>query len=110
VAYDPGEHHNYHYVVAEVDSALAGVDRDRLVQVLHAEGVLARRYFWPGCHRIEPYCSQAPLAGWRLPETERLAARTLVLPTGTAIGDEEIDTIADILSTAARAAGRRPGE
>ena len=29
--------------------------RDDLVAALHAENVLARRYFYPGCHRLEPY-------------------------------------------------------
>ncbi len=41
-----------------------------LVRVLHAENVLARRYFYPGCHEMEPYRSYFPHAGLVLPETE----------------------------------------
>jgi dTDP-4-amino-4,6-dideoxygalactose transaminase len=62
--------------------------------------VLARRYFYPGCHRMEPYASTTPNAGSRLPVTERLAQRVLVLPTGTAVSPEQIKTICGILRLA----------
>ena len=55
----PGEEWNHHYVVVAVDEEAAGVGRDELLAVLQAEGVLARRYFHPGCHRAEPYRSRA---------------------------------------------------
>ena len=73
------------------------IGRDSIVQALHAENILARRYFYPGCHRMEPYRSFFPHAGLLLPETERLARRIVVLPTGTAIGEEEISGICGIL-------------
>ena len=44
----------------------------------------ARRYFWPGCHRMEPYASYYPNAGLLLPETEEVAARLLALQKGIA--------------------------
>ena len=44
---------NYQYVVARVASDI----RDSLVDYFHAQGVLLRRYFHPGCHRMEPYAS-----------------------------------------------------
>ena len=50
--YDSAERGNYQYVVVEVDEATAGLTRDDLIKVLHAENVLARKYFWPGCHRM----------------------------------------------------------
>ncbi|HVM48660.1 MAG TPA: DegT/DnrJ/EryC1/StrS family aminotransferase, partial [Candidatus Acidoferrum sp.] len=62
VSYDEMERCNFHYIVLEVDEA-AGLERDLLVQALHAENVLARRYFFPGCHRMEPYLSCFPQAG-----------------------------------------------
>ena len=100
VEYDEGEACNYQYVVAEVDEAGTGISRDLLVQVLHAENVMARRYFHPGCHRMEPYRSYFPHAGLLLPETEKLCKRVLVLPTGTAVGEVEIRTVCGILATA----------
>ena len=58
--YDEGESNNYQYVVLEVDEEEAGIRRDDLVEVLWAENVVARRYFYPGCHRMEPYHSEGP--------------------------------------------------
>ena len=43
------------------------------MKILHAENVIARRYFYPGCHRMEPYKSLFPNAGLVLPETEKIA-------------------------------------
>jgi dTDP-4-amino-4,6-dideoxygalactose transaminase/glycosyltransferase involved in cell wall biosynthesis len=74
VRYDAADRPNYQYVVLEVDEAAAGLSRDELLQVLHAERVLARRYFYPGVHRMEPYRTLQPDAGRALPATERLAA------------------------------------
>src|SRR5512135_615398 len=91
---------NYQYVVVEVDAEAARLNRDDLVSVLWAENVMARKYFWPGCHRMEPYRSLYPHAGLLLPVTERVAARVLLLPTGTAIGPDTASTICDILRTA----------
>ena len=88
---------NFQYVVIEVEERVAEISRDQLIQVLHAEHVLARRYFYPGCHRMEPYRSFFPHAGLLLPETERVAAKVVVLPTGSAIGDAEIHGICGII-------------
>ncbi|MDY6952881.1 MAG: DegT/DnrJ/EryC1/StrS aminotransferase family protein, partial [Thermodesulfobacteriota bacterium] len=95
--YDEDEKSNYQYVVLEVDEAATLVTRDEFIEMLFAENVLARRYFYPGCHRMEPYRSYFPNAGMLLCETERLAEMVLSLPTGTAIGRREIAGICGIL-------------
>jgi dTDP-4-amino-4,6-dideoxygalactose transaminase len=95
--YDEREKCNYQYVVMEIDEEKAGVSRDVVMEVLHAENVLARRYFYPGCHRMEPYRSLFPQAGLLLPETEELSKRVLVLPTGTAVNESDIAAIAEII-------------
>ena len=100
IHYDPGERNNYQYVVAEVDGGVAPLSRDELVEVLHAENVLARRYFWPGCHRMEPYRSLQPNAGLLLPATERAAARVIVLPTGQTVTPPMVATICGIIRAA----------
>ncbi len=71
-----GEDSNFHYVVAEIDREAAGIERDDLVELLWAERVLARKYFWPGCHRMEPYRSYYPHARLLLPHTEGVAAQS----------------------------------
>jgi dTDP-4-amino-4,6-dideoxygalactose transaminase len=99
-AYDASERSNFQYVICEVDPAACALTRDELVRVLHAERVLARRYFHPGCHRMEPYRTLYPASGLALPETERLSERILALPTGTAVTAEDIETVASIIRCA----------
>jgi dTDP-4-amino-4,6-dideoxygalactose transaminase len=100
IAYAPQEKHNFHYVVVEVDPEICPLNRDDLVEVLHAENVLARKYFWPGCHQMEPYRSYFPNAGLLLPNTERSAARIMVLPTGQAVSPEDVAKICGIVGVA----------
>lgn len=93
---------NFQYIVLEIDEELAGVNRDQLVYVLHKENVLARRYFYPGCHQMEPYRSFFPHAGLLLPNTERLTGRVMSLPNGTSVGGEEVNAVCDIISLAVK--------
>lgn len=99
VAYDAAERNNYQYVVVLIDSA-AGISRDQLMDLLWAENVRARRYFYPGCHRMEPYASLYPQTSGRLPVTERLVERVLLLPTGTSISSQDISRICQIINFA----------
>ncbi len=96
---------NYQYVVLDVNAEAAGLTRDELVAVLWAENVRARRYFYPGVHRMEPYRSVYPHSHLLLPETERLVRRTMVLPTGTSVSVEDADVIGGILAQALDGAG-----
>jgi dTDP-4-amino-4,6-dideoxygalactose transaminase len=104
LTFDAGDEPNYQYVVVEIDEVTAGLSRDELLAVLVAENVLARRYFFPGCHRMEPYASL--LGEQRLPVAERLAQRVLVLPTGLQLGEAAIAQIASIIETAIANASR----
>jgi dTDP-4-amino-4,6-dideoxygalactose transaminase len=97
--YDGRHRSNYQYVVALV-SEDAPLTRDELVAVLHAENVMARRYFYPGVHRMEPYCSVSPDAHRRLPRTEQVCREVLVLPTGTSITRNHVARICAVLRTA----------
>ena len=96
-----GEQSNYQYLIVEVDADELGLTRDELYAVLHAEQVLARRYFFPGCHRMEPYRSLVVPERWNLPVTERLAERVLALPTGAAVSADDIRQVCEILRCAA---------
>jgi len=99
-AYDPSERNNYQYVVVELDARYGEKDRDRMVNALHAKNVIARKYFWPGCHRMEPYRTTQPDICKRLPATERVAARIIILPTGQQIERGDIPRICRILRSA----------
>lgn len=95
--FDENEKCNYQYIVLKVDEPVAGISRDQLIDILFAENVIARRYFYPGCHKMEPYRSYFPNAGLLLPETECLAGKIVSLPSGTSIGPSEIIKICEII-------------
>lgn len=97
IRYNEDERNNYQYIVVEINEELTGISRDLLVRVLHSENILARRYFYPGCHKMEPYRSYFPNAGLVLQETEKLNLSVLQLPTGTAVGQEEISKICQLI-------------
>ena len=105
--FDESEKNNFQYIVLEVSPEFP-VPRDRVVDVLHAENVLARRYFWPGIHNMEPYRSYYPNAGLVLPHTKSVAERVVVLPTGTAMSGNEIRSVASVLRVLASSVGNKP--
>jgi dTDP-4-amino-4,6-dideoxygalactose transaminase len=102
--YDEFERANYQYIVVEVVEQEAGLTRDALVEVLFAENVLARRYFFPGCHRMEPYRSYFPHAALVLPETEALCSRVMVLPNGTSVDEQAVGKICGVVQMAVASA------
>jgi dTDP-4-amino-4,6-dideoxygalactose transaminase len=71
------------------------------VEALHAENIIARKYFWPGCHKMEPYRSLQHNVGLLLPETERIAARVIVLPTEQTVEVETVARVCKIIRNAA---------
>src|SRR5213080_1822221 len=83
-----------------MDTETAALNRDELVAVLHAENVLARKYFWPGCHRMEPYKSIEPDAAKLVPVTEQIASRIIVLPNGETITPDAVGKICCIMRQA----------
>jgi len=99
LTYDEREKCNYQYIVLEIDETVTGISRDQVMEILWAENALVRRYFYPGCHRMEPYRSLFPDAGLLLPETNRLTARVLVMPNGSAVSPEDIATLCGIIRT-----------
>jgi dTDP-4-amino-4,6-dideoxygalactose transaminase len=96
--YNEGEKNNYQYIALQVERETAGLSRDDLEKVLWAENVLARRYFYPGCHRMEPYRSEQPTASTHLPNTQWLAERIICLPTGSAVTSNDVASICALVS------------
>ncbi|MFM8703781.1 MAG: DegT/DnrJ/EryC1/StrS family aminotransferase [Planctomycetia bacterium] len=81
---------NHHYAILMVDPAACPLVRDELMRTLWAENILARRYFFPGCHRMEPYASRpADRRPW-LPVTDEVAAGVLALPAGSAVSPNDV--------------------
>ena len=100
VKFDNTESANYQYIVLEIEEQKAGLSRDQLIEVLQAENVSAKRYFYPGCHRLEIFATQPRNRQLRLPVTERLSNQTLALPTGTAVTARDAAKIAEVIGSA----------
>ncbi|BFI96759.1 MAG: aminotransferase class I/II-fold pyridoxal phosphate-dependent enzyme [Rhodanobacter sp.] len=94
--YDPAERNSHHYAVIEVDASCP-VSRDRIIDALHAENILVRKYFWPGCHKMKPYRDLFPHAGLLLPHSEAVGDRVIVLPNGAAVDGAVVSTIRDVI-------------
>ena len=100
LSYDPDERNSHHYVVIEVGDACPAT-RDEIIAALHAENVLARKYFWPGSHMMQPYRDLFPHAGLMLGNTGHVAECVIILPTGTAVSPEAVESICAIVRTLA---------
>ncbi|MDF1697421.1 MAG: aminotransferase class I/II-fold pyridoxal phosphate-dependent enzyme [Saprospiraceae bacterium] len=95
--YNESEQNNYQYIVLEVNETIIGLTRDEIINVLHKENILARRYFYPGNHKMEPYNSLYPEIDFELPTTNLVSEQVLLLPGGTSITDDQIIGICSIL-------------
>lgn len=94
--YATTERNTYHYVVLELcDQGIH--TRDDIISALHAENILARKYFWPGCHSMQPYCDLFPHASLVLPHTINVAERVIVLPAGANMTIQQVKTICDVI-------------
>lgn len=94
--YAKTEQNSHHYVVLEVDDECAAT-RDQIVTALQAENILARKYFWPGSHKMKPYLDLFPHAGLMLPYTESLAERVIILPTGDSLSTDDVQKVSSVI-------------
>jgi len=99
ISYDELENNNYHYVIITVEQSVTGYSRDQLKDFLTAHGIIARRYFHPGCHKMEPYKTLYPKAEASLPVTESFSRKMLALPTGTQIDTDSIQRVCGLIQS-----------
>ncbi|MEI7703037.1 MAG: DegT/DnrJ/EryC1/StrS family aminotransferase [Deltaproteobacteria bacterium] len=79
-----------------VEEKAYGRSRDGLMAWLGEHGVDTRPFFVP-VHRLPPYREQSMLRGDDLPETDRLGASGLNLPTYNRMIDSDIDRVASLV-------------
>ena len=96
LSFDEAERNNYQYIVMVVGDECP-VSRDEIIEMLHAENVRARKYFWPGCHNMQPYRDLYPHAGLLLANTNRVSECVVVLPTGQSMTRDMIRTVATVI-------------
>ena len=90
---------NYRYFAIFVDETEFGLSRDILSAVLWQENVLSRRYFYPGCHRMEYYVKNYPDNPPCLPAADKALGEILCLPTTFTDPDRQIKKLAELIKT-----------
>lgn len=94
---------NYQYLVCTVDEREFGLPRDLVIDLLKAENVIARRYFYPGIHRSIPYAQDLPQYLDCLPNTDSLCASCIQFPIGALVNAQSVERICNILVRAHQA-------
>jgi dTDP-4-amino-4,6-dideoxygalactose transaminase len=77
---------NYQYIVAIISELY----RDNLVEFFHNEKILVRKYFYPGCHKLEPYFSDTRYMNCVLPKTDNISSKVIVFPNGKQLTKSDI--------------------
>jgi dTDP-4-amino-4,6-dideoxygalactose transaminase len=76
----PGVRHNYGYFPITVDAKIYGMTRDALYEKFKANGIFARRYFYPLCSQFPAYRRLGSSQPGNLPVAEKTAQEVLCLP------------------------------
>jgi dTDP-4-amino-4,6-dideoxygalactose transaminase len=97
---------NYQHLVCRVDEREFGLPRDLLIDLLKAENVDVRRYFYPGLHRSIPYAQELPQYLDALPNTDSLCASCIQLPIGALVSAQCAERICNILIRAHHASAQ----
>ncbi|NWK77244.1 aminotransferase class I/II-fold pyridoxal phosphate-dependent enzyme [Aquitalea sp. LB_tupeE] len=88
---------NCQYFVCDVDADVFGLDRDTLIALLKLENINARRYFYPGTHRVVSFADEFSRSGRSLPGVDLLSRRIFQLPIGAKVSLEMVDKISELL-------------
>jgi len=82
------------YLCLEVEPSFP-LTRDQVIFRLREKNIFAKRYFFPGLHKCQPYLKTSE--NLILPVTDRLCQEVLVLPTGSNVGEIDILRVVDAL-------------
>lgn len=89
-----GEARNYEFALLSVPPEWP-LQRDELIDLIRAEGALARAYYSPPVH-LSPHCP--PEAKTVLPVTEQLAGEFIQMPVGELVGPAEVASLARLFA------------
>lgn len=73
------------------------LSRDALYQAMRAQGVFARRYFYPLISDFSVYCGLPSSEQKKLPNAHYFASRVLCLPIFPAMSDEDVSRVVGII-------------
>jgi len=82
------------YVCLEIENEFP-LSRDEVVACLREKFIFAKRYFFPGLHKCQPYSRTHK--DLELPVTEKLCEKVLLLPTGSSVTSANIERVINSL-------------
>jgi dTDP-4-amino-4,6-dideoxygalactose transaminase len=94
LAFDESESTSFKTIVVELRPAWP-LSRDRTVELLNREGILARAYYSPPLHRKRP---RYPVVHAPLPLTDQLSQRFMLLPCGHHVDEQAIEQTVELLT------------
>lgn len=80
--------------------------RNHMIAELFAKNIFARRYFYPGVHRMDSYKH----LGVQLPQTEELSESVICLPAGLSISVTDAASIADAINLSVQSASLKASQ
>ena len=92
--FDESQKTSYKNIVVELTGEWP-LTRAETLDLLHAEGALARPYYAPPLHRKHMSYPHVPTI---LPETDRLAELFMLLPCGHLVSEADIDSFCELLA------------
>jgi dTDP-4-amino-4,6-dideoxygalactose transaminase len=92
--FDERERCSFKNVLVELDDSWP-LTRSQTLEILHAEGALARPYYWPPLH-TKKTAFEKRFGG--LPVTEYLSERLLLLPCGDQMDEKDIMVVVGLLA------------
>ncbi len=89
----PGVKHNYSYFPIFINAEEYGETRDELYFRMKAQGIFARRYFYPLITVFAPYEELPSAASTNLPVASKMASEVICLPLHHELSPEEVNLI-----------------
>ncbi len=93
----PGVRHNYSYFPVFLDAEAYGMSRDELYARLKAQGVIARRYFYPLISAFSTYKDLPSAAPSHLPNAHHLAENVICLPMHHQLSEADLERIVTLV-------------
>ena len=90
-----GVKHNYAYFPVVFDEVKFGKSRDEVAQMLGAEGIFARKYFYPITNEFECYKGRFEIQ--QTPIAKKVSQEVLTLPLYADLAISDVDRICDII-------------
>ena len=91
----PGVTHNYAYFPVLFDKEVFGKSRDEVSDLLAAQDIFARKYFYPITSTFSCYEGRFPIA--KTPIAEAVSKQVLTLPLYADLSTEDVDRICDVI-------------